>query len=109
MPPDMNLRDAAENALLTLVARGAILLVAGVGLPTAGWLWLRVVATQDDIITKIEKINQQLVDGRLNDQRLNSELKALSVSVAQTNAIILEEIKDHETRLRALERGQGKQ
>lgn len=81
-----------------------MLLVAGIGLPVAGWLSLRVVSTQDSILNKIDKINAAIAEGKVSDALQAAELKSLSVSVAQSHAVMLEELKDHETRIRVLER-----
>lgn len=97
-------RQLVENVLFTLIARSSMLLVAGIGLPVAGWLSLRVVSTQDSILNKIDKINAAIAEGKVSDALQAAELKSLSVSVAQSHAVMLEELKDHETRIRVLER-----
>lgn len=80
-----------DNVALTIIARGAIILATGVGLPGALWMMNRAVNSVDTISAKIDTLRDQAIETggtvKLIQQLQGSQQRALD---------------DHEARLRAL-------
>ena len=82
-----------NNSVLTLVARGMMIFATVVGLPIAGWMINRAVASVDSIAGKVDSMKDQASD-------TNGTVKLIQ----QTQTIQTSIIADHETRMRLLER-----
>src|SRR5262245_46338578 len=81
-----------DNVILTLLARGAILLATSVILPAALWIGSRGISTVDEISKKIDSMKESSIEQA-------GELKALrTLSNAQGQILA-----DHEARVRVLE------
>lgn len=80
-----------NNAILTIVARLAMIVAAG-SLPIAGWMVQRGVNTIDDVSKKIDTMRDQALE-------TNGTVKLIQ----QTQGIQTQIIADHELRVRTLE------
>ena len=82
-----------NNAIITLLSRGAILLATGIGLPAAGFMINRGITAVDDISKKIDTVKDNAIE-------MNGTVKVIQ----QTQAVQSQILADHETRVRILER-----
>src|SRR5690242_15371540 len=89
-------RSASEklvnNVILTLVARGAMIVATGLILPIAIWIGNRGVSTIDEISKKLDTMNVGQVEQA-------AEIRALRVESTAQQKILA----DHEARVRLLE------
>lgn len=86
-----------DSRLFITVARLTMILAGSVGLPLAGWLMMRVVTAADTISTKVD-------DSAFELRLLKSEVKnGFDKSQSDINRQT-EWLKDHEGRIRVLER-----
>lgn len=81
-----------NSVALTLIARGAMILMTGVGFPIALWMMGRAVESVDKISNKVDVIREQSIE-------TNGNVKM--IQQAQVNQTQI--IADHETRMRFLE------
>lgn len=86
-----NASKLANNVMLTLIARGAMIL-ATASLPIAGWMLERSVATIDNMAAKIDTIRDQTIE-------TGGAIKLIQQSQTVQGQILA----DHEARVRALE------
>jgi len=82
----------ASNVLLTLVARGAMIIATGLILPAALWIGNRGVSTIDEISKKLDTMSVGQVEQA-------AEIRALRVESTAQQKIMA----DHEARVRLLE------
>lgn len=81
-----------NSVILTLVARGAIIVATAVGLPAAGWMMNRAVESVDKISIKVDAIKDQSIE-------TGGTLKLIQ----QSQDVQRRMIDDHEARVRVLE------
>jgi hypothetical protein len=86
-----------ESKLLTLAARGLMILGVSVGLPVAGFMMSRILAAADTIAAKVDKTAVQV---ELLKQRYDLGADATKADLSGIRAILT----DHEGRLRVIER-----
>lgn len=90
-PPATNGEKLVNSAILTIVARFAMIVAAG-ALPVGGWMLQRSIGTVDEIARKIDAVRDLAVETSLNVKLIQQ------AQLMQTSAV-----QDHETRLRLLE------
>jgi hypothetical protein len=83
----------ANNIVLMLLARLAMILASVVGLPMAGWMLNRAVEAVDRLGSKVDAIREQGLE-------TNGTVKLIQLGQDNQNRIVA----DHEARVRALER-----
>lgn len=93
MPDPTSGEKLANNVMLTLVARSAMIFATVIGLPVAGWMMNRAVSSVDAISRKVDTIREQSLE-------TNGALKLIQQSQQSQGQILA----DHETRVRVLER-----
>ena len=81
-----------NNVILTLVARGAMIVATGLLLPAALLLGSRGLSSLDDIAKKLDAMKEQAIEQA-------GEIKALRVQSSAQQQILA----DHEARVRVLE------
>ena len=81
-----------NSVILTLLARGAMILITVLGLPMAGWMMQRSVSSFDDISKKVDTIRDQSFE-------TGSTVKLIQQSQESQTRLIA----DHELRVRTLE------
>jgi hypothetical protein len=90
--PDTTGKRLADNVALTLISRGAMIFATVIGLPIAGWMMNRAVASVDRIAEKVETIRDQ-----------SFQTSGTVKLIQQNQDVQTRTIYDHETRVRVLE------
>jgi len=85
----MTMRDAVHNEIFILIARGAMVLVAGVGVPVAGWMLNRVFMSIDNV-TQLSQVH-------------TVQLDHIQTTVMDHVDYLTRAVGDHEQRIRTLE------
>jgi len=92
MAENGGVQKAAENAVLKLTARIAIVLASLIGVPGAGWLITRAVSSIDDLTKAVEMVDHKVT-------KVEAKVGLIEQKVTDT----VDAEKDHEIRLRHLE------
>jgi hypothetical protein len=87
---------AANSAILTLIARGMMIIGAGVGLPVAGWMMTRIVAKADKVIDTVDEI---VVEQKVMKNSVEFKFDAIKTELGNHRT----KVDDHEGRIRIIE------
>lgn len=90
--PSTPAEKLVNSVVFTLVARGAMIIGTGIGLPIALWLSSRAVDSFDRINSKVDTIKDQSIE-------TNGTVKLIQQTQSEQTRLIV----DHETRMRVLE------